>query len=151
MKILKPAEADINGILGMIVDPGAVAKTSSTPTTDPSHFQATFIDDADAVVGMCTCDLKTASALGCALSLIPPGGAEAMVEDGELTSNAKANLDEVMNIFTRLLMDDSSTHLRLADVNSEIKDGLLEEAAQVTAFDLDLGKYGSGHVVFSTL
>lgn len=107
---------------------------------------AVYANDDGESVATCRCTLPTAAALGSALSMIPPGGAESMVEEKALTQVATDNLYEVMNIFSSLMMDDKTSHLKLVDLNAS-NDASIE--GESCAFVIDLGKYGTGHLLFN--
>lgn len=107
---------------------------------------AIYINDDGQSVASCRCTLPTAAALGSALSMIPPGGAESMVEEKALTQVATDNLYEVMNIFSSLMMDDKTSHLKLMELQAS-NDASIE--GETCAFEIDMGKYGTGHLLFS--
>lgn len=147
MNYKKPDEAQFADMLQMIVGPAAdVSSAASADTSDISHT-ALYIDSAGDVVATCVVALPTAAALGCALSMIPPGGAEGMVEDKELSAMASDNLYEVMNILSSLLMNDSTSHLKLSKVEPGADARIQGEAED--AYALDLGAYGKGELVFN--
>jgi hypothetical protein len=58
-------------------------------------------------------DLPLSAYLGAALGLVPPGGARAAVEDGELPANLEENLGEVVNIAAALFNVPAAPHLKL--------------------------------------
>ena len=72
----------------------------------------TYVDDSlklRAVVGM---DLPLAAYAGAALGLIPSGGAQACIEDKELSANMADNVTEVCNILSSLLNQEGLPRLR---------------------------------------
>jgi len=137
-------------MLAMVVGEGATSSPSGGDSLQTSHH-AMFSDRDDVPVATCSCNLIAAANLGCALSMIPPGGAEAMIEDKELTERANANLYEVMNIFSSLLMNERSSHLRLVEVGVGAPPVALEGGASAR-FMLDMLSYGKGgEIVFRHL
>ncbi|MEE9335649.1 MAG: hypothetical protein V3U65_16280 [Granulosicoccaceae bacterium] len=146
MIFVKPDTAELNNMLAMVSGEDSKAKPDGSFKSSDMCFQAQFVDDGGALVACCYCDLPTAAALGCALSMIPPGGAEAMVEDGEISSTAAENLYEVMNILSSLFMSNTTPHLKLSEVVNETFEPL--EAANSSSFNIDLGKYGNGKLLF---
>ncbi len=126
------------------------AETSAVVSEDFDAATAThtalYVDDDGETVASCRCTLPTAAALGSALSMIPPGGAESMVEDKALSQVATENLYEVMNIFSSLMMDDKTSHLKLMELQAS-NDASIE--GESCAFAIDLGKYGTGHLLFN--
>jgi len=142
-----PTEAGLDGMLAMVVGEAAKASPNEGATIQASHH-AVFIDRDGVPVATCSCNLTAAANLGCALSMIPPGGAEAMIEERALSETANANFYEVMNIFSSLLMDDRSGHLRLSEVGAGAAPVTLEDGRS-TSFTLDLDRYGKGgEIVF---
>ncbi|MFT5048375.1 MAG: hypothetical protein ACI8UP_005377 [Porticoccaceae bacterium] len=109
----KPEVAELVEMMDMILGASTKAEISNSYDAASSNFTAVYVNDEVATVATCRVALPTAAALGCALSMIPPGAAEAMVEDKELTQTATENLYEVMNMFSSLLMNDKSSHLKL--------------------------------------
>ncbi len=144
-----PNPSELNESLEMILGEAAqIAEGDALATNNASHA-AEFVNRQDEVVAYCLCDLPLAAGLGAALSMVPPGAAEDMVDEGALTEMATANLYEVMNIFSALYMDDSTSHLKLTVVNAaNDTDMALEGETQEVTFDLDTGRYGKGKVRF---
>ncbi|MGB0865237.1 MAG: hypothetical protein ACPGSC_01935 [Granulosicoccaceae bacterium] len=144
-----PQPAELNESLEMILGgPAKITPCDALSTNSASHA-AEFRNRQDEVVAYCLCDLPIAAGLGAALSMVPPGAAEDMIEEGVLTEMASANLYEVMNIFSALYMDDSTAHLKLTTVEAANDAGVsLEGETQEVTFNLDTGKYGQGKVRF---
>ena len=116
---------------------------------DPCYY-ATYIDADEQVVAVATCDLQSSAGLGCALSLIPPAGAEDMVASSELTAIAEENLFEVMNIFSSLFMDDKTPHLKLAELKKADADlASHAESMEHINLSIDSGKYQPGLISFA--
>ena len=142
----KPDASELIKMMNMILGDDSNAVISDEFNADSANFTAVYVNDLGDRVATCRLALPTAAALGCALSMIPPGAAEAMVEDNELTQTATENLYEVMNIFSSLLMDDKSSHLKLVEVTAA-NDASMEGSA--CEFTIELGKYGKGHLLFN--
>ena len=145
MKFVAPDAQGLTRTLEMIAGDSASGKAAAAGPADVA-YSGVFVDDDDVVVASCDCDMATAAALGCALSMIPPGGAEGMVEDGELSAMASDNLYECMNMFSSLLMADGSGHLRLVRVERAAPD--IDGGPAEAAFALELGRYGKGALRF---
>ena len=147
MKYKKPDAEQFTDMLQMFVGPAAEVKDAgAVASTDFTHT-AVYINDDGETVATCAIGLPTAAALGCSLSMIPPGGAECMVEDKELSATAQENLYEVMNILSSLLMNDKTSHLKLKSVEPGVDARIQGEAEQ--AFAMELGSYGKGEAVFN--
>ncbi len=144
-----PNVSELNESLEMILgDPAQITECEVLNHSGASHA-AEFRNRKDEIVAYCLCDLPLAAGLGAALSMVPPGAAEDMVGEGELTEMATANLYEVMNIFSQLYMDDSTAHLKLTTVSAaNDADVTLEGETHEITYDLDTGRYGKGKVRF---
>lgn len=147
MNYKKPDENQFTDMLQMFVGPAAEAKSASAVSAPDFSHTAVYINSSDEIVATCAVALPTAAALGCSLSMIPPGGAEGMVEDKELSAMAADNLYEVMNILSSLLMCDKTAHLKLSKVEAGSSARIEGEAEE--AYSLDLGAYGKGELVFN--
>ena len=149
--LLKPTAATVSNMLGMLfgVDDLEVKDGDAVLPSDAAG--ATYIDDSGALVAMLVADYAFAAFSGAALSMIPKGGAEDMVEEKDLSEGVKANFYEVANICSRLLMNDQSTHIKLAEV---LEKASLNEAcaslsgATVVGFDVPIPRYGTGKLYF---
>jgi hypothetical protein len=74
---------------------------------------AVYVDDSKHVVAVAGMDLPLSAWIGAAIGLIPKGGAEACVEDGDLSKMVGENVREVCNIMAALLNREGTPHLRL--------------------------------------
>lgn len=86
---------------------------------------AMYINNDGAPVGVVLFDMPFAAYAGAYLSLVPKEGAQDVVDDGVLFSPIKENVNEVMNICSRLLMDEHTPHIRFKQV--------FEKASQLPA------------------
>ncbi len=135
----------------MIAGDDAIAKPVKSMGPEGMSHHGLFVSADGELVATCGCDLATAAALGCALSMIPPGGAEDMVEDGELSAMASSNFYEVMNILSSLFMSDHTPHLKLERIAIGDTANIAAEEISDAGFELDLGKYGAGKLLFRTI
>lgn len=147
MNYCKPAPDRLKSMLTMLTGE-PVSATTQDKAVDGRKYHGVFINADAQVVALASCNMAAAASLGCSLTMIPPGGAEAMVEDAELTKNATDNLYEVMNVFSSLFMDDASAHLKLDRV--EIGDAPAIEAGETETLTMgiELGRYGKVEVDF---
>lgn len=149
MNYQKPEASKLTEMLSMILGGDAVAKVAAAFAGPAPEYVATYVNRDDEVVATCACALPTAASLGCALSMIPPGGAKGMVEDNEVSKMATDNFYEVMNIFSSLLMSDKSAHLKLAEVTRDSARQLKADGGEEVIFTMKLGAYGEGELVFN--
>jgi len=147
--LVLPTEDDIRLTLAMLYGEDATAvKLDDKPDFD---FVGLYVDDDDKPVAAMACDFPFAAYAGASLTMIPPGGAEACIEDGELTEMMVANLQEVCNIGSRWYMTANTPHIRFtsihsaADVPAEAQYVLAASSSQ--GFEINIPKYGVGHIV----
>ncbi len=140
----------VKDLLGMLFDGLAVkpgAKFDITPKS--SAYIAVYVTDSGAPAALCACDVAFAANSGAALSLLPPTVAKDAAKTQQLTDVMVANLREVMNICTRLVLRENTPHLRL-DTLCPAAELPAAAAAIVGAakgridFEIALGKYGGG-------
>ena len=150
-----PAEASVINMLGMLFGKGLTVKASSAlPLDKAKQSFGVFIDNESQVVAVCICDFDFAIYAGAALSMIPPAGAKDALGDGELSDMMVSNLGEVMNICSRLFMDNKTPHLKLDKVYtniSQVPDAALAIAdapAGRSDFAIGIPRYGEGHLSF---
>ena len=148
---IMPDPRAITKLLELILGTGvAVAKQGNTDLG--GDIVATFINDDDQVVAACTCDRNFVGYAGGALSMIPPDVVNESIAANKLSDALRENFHEVMNICSKLMMSDSSAHLRLdrtlpADQAAPLVAGLGDGAA-CAGFAVDVPRYGKGNVSF---
>ena len=123
--ITRPAPSDLADLLGDLFDKPATVVDHDGAAID--HRVGVFVFDDGSPAYLCSGDLVAVAALGGALSMIPPGGVEAMVEDGAATQMAEENFYEVLNIASSLFNLAGSDHVRLTTMHAP--DDLPEEVA----------------------
>ncbi len=145
-----PDVPKIKQVLGMLFD-GLEVKPGGTFDWAPAGgaWIGVFIADDGAPVALCAMDANLAATFGAALSMLPPGAAKDAAKSKDLTSVMIDNLREIMNISTRLLMNDTSLHLKLEQLYP-IKSlpapaaAFLAATKQRLQFQMQLPKYGGG-------
>jgi hypothetical protein len=101
----------LDDLLGRSVEltPADPIKSADIPRT----LVALYVDSGQklrAVVGL---DFALTAFAGAAIGLIPAGGAEACIEDNELSKMIGENAIEVCNVFTSLLNKEGADHLKM--------------------------------------
>lgn len=115
------------------------------------QYTATFISDDDQLVALCVCNHEFVAYAGAALSMIPADTAKAMIAANAISETVVANFYELANIFSKLLMTDSSPHLRLGEVLPPSEFASVSatfEAVEMVAFEVYIPRYGKGSVTF---
>jgi hypothetical protein len=145
-----PTVVMVRELLGMLFD-GLVVKVGGKIDLTPKGkaYFAVYVNDQGAPAALIVCDLLFAANSGAALSMLPPNVAKDAVKSAQLTDVMIANLREVMNICTRLVLHENSPHIRLESVCNAAQ--LSPAAAAIVAgvkgridFEIGLGKYGGG-------
>ena len=145
-----PDAAKVKLMLGLLFDGLDVKPGKKFEIVPPSgSWIGVYVADDGKPVAACAVDVALAANSSAALSMLPPGAAKDAAKSKELTDVMVANLQEIMNICSRLLMNDSSAHLRLDKVYPS-----KAMPPQVTAllganpgrvdFELNVPKYGAG-------
>jgi hypothetical protein len=145
-----PDIAQVKELLGMLFD-GLSVKLGPKLDVSPKSacYFGVYVSDAGTPVALCGCDMAFAANSGAALSILPPNAAKEAAKDKELTPVMLANLHEVLNICTRLMLRDDSPHLKLREL-CQLNALPPAASAIITApkgrvdFEIGLGKYGSG-------
>jgi len=145
-----PDVAKVIEILGLLFD-GLEVKPGGAFDQTPAGgaWFGVFIADSGEPVALCGADVNLAANFGAAFSMLPVNAAKEAAKTRELTSVMSENVREIMNICTRLVMDNTSPHLRLEQIYP-VKSlpapaaALLTAAARRREFQLQLPKYGGG-------
>jgi hypothetical protein len=116
------------------------------PGGGPVPMTAVFVHDDLSLAGVIGFPLPLAATLAAAVGLVPPTGAQACVEDGELSPMLADNLREVCNILTSLFLQPGGPHVRLHKVYLTGADVPTDVCAHLGALgnrlDLDVGVTG---------
>jgi hypothetical protein len=145
-----PDVAKVNEILGLLFDGLDVKLGGSFDRTPASGaWFGVFVADNGEPVALCGADVTLAANFGAAFSMLPVNAAKEAAKARELTGVMTDNVREIMNICTRLVMDNTSPHLKLEQIYP-VKSlpaaaaALLTGAARHREFQLQMPKYGGG-------
>lgn len=110
-----------------------------------------YVADAGQAVAACAVDFPLAAVTGSALSLMSPSSCKEAISSGQLNDAMKENLKEVMNICSRLLMDETTSHLKLLSVHPargvpRAAAVMLTQVKSRGFFSLSVPRYGSGQL-----
>ena len=145
-----PDSPQVKTLLGMLFDGLSVKPGPKLDASPKSNcYFGVYVSDTDKVVALCGCDMAFAANSGAALSMLPPNVAKEAAKDKELTPVMLANLHEVMNICTRLMLRDDTPHIRLRELC--VVSALPPPAGEILGapkgrvdFEVAIGKYGPG-------
>ncbi len=115
MPVHLPQPKQIRDLLADLLgrDVTLVPATPFAPGPDTAASVAVYVDDSLRISALIACDLPLSSYMGAAIGLVPPGGAQAAVDDGRLTDVLEENLYEVLNIAASMFNVEGADHLRL--------------------------------------
>jgi hypothetical protein len=138
----------LEGMVGRDVEVGPGTPVSPSDC----HALAIYVTDALRMSAVVTTDLALAAYLGSAVALIPRGGAEAAIEDGELSPTLLDNVGEILNVFASCLNENSDDHHRLYGVHPNAASAPTDAAALAASLghrldlDVTVKGYGTGQL-----
>ena len=146
-----PDAKSVQKILAVMYgDELAVDQDDSAALAD--RHVATYVGDDKDIVALCACEDRFVAYAGAALTMVPANVADEMVQQKDLSDIILENFHEVMNICSRLLINDTSPHLRLdktlAPGESEAAMSAVTEQSRVMNFKVAIPEYGDGHISF---
>ena len=152
-----PDASKIVQMLGLLFD-GLDVKPGGTFDQTPGGgaWFGVFISDGGAPVALCGADANLAATLGAAFSMLPVAAAKDAAKTRDLTTVMIENMREIMNISTRLVMDNASPHLKLDQIYPSkslpaAAAALLAAPAGRREFQVQIPKYGGGVLTFLTV
>ena len=147
--VLLPAPKDVRDMLaGLVgrnvtVSPGAPV----TPTPDRPVAVAVYVAPDMSVNALCLLDLGAAAYTAGGLALLPPGGCQDSVEEGELSALQVEALHEVVNVLSALYNVAGAPHSRLHKLyapGEEVAGDLVGMLAGYNRIDLEVEILGYG-------
>jgi hypothetical protein len=123
-----------------------------TPVMTDRHSVAVYVDDQNQMAAVAALDLPLSVWVGAAIGLVPAGGAEDQVDEGELSRLVRENLYEVMNIFSALFNKPGAPHLKIYSMHAPGEAVPSDVALLVKSLgnrldlDVTVGGYGKGKV-----
>ena len=148
-----PTGMDVREVLEAILGRDVTATTSGVmvdPARSPGALVGVWKDRGLRMSVILALDLELAARLGAAIALVPAGGAEAAIEDGELPDNLLENASEIVNVATSLFNGEGLPHLSLDKVYAPNELLPADVAGRVMTFarrndlDIDVKGYGTG-------
>ncbi len=122
------------------------------PVPTDKGYAAIYVNKEGEPKAVCVCDVAFAAYSGGAMTMMPPNTCRDAADDGELSEMLVQNLYEVMNICTRLVIDDETPHLRLTELKpaAEIQDIIQPLVAENNRgdYEIDIPRYGKGLMAF---
>lgn len=148
---LVPAAKDVRDLLAELLDrPVTVCPGRRVmPTRDEPVSIATYVDGARSLNALCLMDLRLSGYLAGALALLPPGGVQDALDEGEFGSSWFEALHEVANVLSKVVNTPGAPRCRLQDFHAPgayVPDELLVSASGFERLDLvvEVPGYGKG-------
>jgi hypothetical protein len=147
--VLLPAPKDVRDMLaGLVgrnvtVSPGAPV----TPSPDRPVAVAVYVAPDMSVNALCLMDLGASAYTAGGLALLPPGGCQDSVEEGELSGLQVEALHEVVNVVSALFNVAGAPHSKLHKLyapGEEVAGDLVGMLAGFNRLDLDIEIQGYG-------
>ena len=151
-----PKVADVKEMLNMMFGGDAAVKSGRALDikAGTGALVAIYVADDGAPVAASACDISFAAYAGSSLSLIPAGSAKDAAKTGALSDVMMGNLNEIMNILSRLLMDTNTPHLKLDSLYRDPKQLPDNTSAMIARpkgrvdYEVTVPRYGSGRLSF---
>lgn len=83
----------------------------------PGPCTAIYVDDQQNMTAVVVMDFALTAKVGAALGLVPPGGAEAAIEDKDIPPSLQENANELLNVLAGTLNEVTDVHQRLYHVH----------------------------------
>ncbi|OLF06912.1 hypothetical protein [Actinophytocola xanthii] len=147
-----PAPKDVRDLLADLLGRDVTVQPDNPPSGEVPPT-AVFVRDDLSLAGVIGFQLPLAANVAAAVGLIPPGGAEACVEDGELSPLFGENLAEVCNVLTTLFNRKDGPHVKfhaLHRLGSEVPNDVVSHLQSLgNRLDLSVEVAGYGKGTFS--
>jgi hypothetical protein len=145
-----PAAKQVRDTLNDLLGRDVSVQLADPPAGEDMPVAAVFVSDNLALAGVIGFDLALAAYIAAAIGLVPPGGAEAAVEDGELSPLLGDNLTEVCNVLAGLFTKTGGrrvklhkVHLSLADIPADLRAHLVSLGNRLD-LAVTVAGYGTG-------
>jgi hypothetical protein len=148
-----PDATQLRRHLEMLLGDGVAVHPAPDMSAD-SPFCGVYRNDEDQPVAVCLANAGFAAYAGAALSMMLPADAQAAARNGELPDTMKANLYEIMNIMSGLLMTDRTPHLRMREMSTAttadpVAKAIAAQPSRLVTYDVEIPRYGTGRIAFA--
>ena len=147
--VLLPAPKDVRDMLAGLVGRNVTVSPGAPVTPAPNRpvAVAVYVAPDMSVNALCLLDLGAAAYTAGGLALLPPGGCQDSVEEGELSALQVEALHEVVNVLSALYNVAGAPHSRLHKLyapGEEVAGDLAGMLAGYNRIDLDVEIQGYG-------
>lgn len=145
-----PPAKDIRDLFEGLLGRDIQVAPCDPPATASCAALGLYVSDHERMTAVVCLDLPLAARVGTSIALIPPGGADAAIEDGVLTPAVLDNVAETLNVLAGVLNQHSDVHQRLFATYRGVAEAPGDAAALAAAvgnrldLTVDIQKYGPG-------
>lgn len=108
-----PTAKDVRDLLEGLLGKDTDFSDGARLTDATAAMVGVYVDDQLGLRALVAMDIGLAGSVGAAIGLMPPGGVEDSIEDGELLPVQGDNAAEVLNVMAALFNVGDAPHLRL--------------------------------------
>jgi len=111
-----PNRASVRGLVEDLVGRRVELRDADPVPTGAPHVVAVYVTDQLAMSALVVVDLAGAARLGGALGLLPRGGVDDVVDEGDLSGMLRDNTHEVLNVLAAAFNAPGAPHVRLYEM-----------------------------------
>jgi hypothetical protein len=146
---LLPTPKDVRDLLESLFGKDITVAPGEPVSLNDKPAVAVYVDPMMATTALCLIDISLAAWLAGALALLPKGGLEDAIEEGELSQGHLEAVYEVVNIAASMFNGEGINHSKLYKLHApgeSIPGDIAGLAAAFNRIDLevDVAGYGSG-------
>jgi hypothetical protein len=150
-----PNPKDVRDMFEGLLGREVTVAPSGPPDADKPLSVGLFVDDSLGLAAVGVADVDLTAYAGAAIGLVPPGGAQAAIEDRELPQALNDNFSEVLNIISALFNLPGHPHLKLYGTYAPGQTPPNDVVAMIRTIgrrlDLEIGVAGYGQGLFSLI
>ena len=152
MQQVLPDKESIYEMLNLLLGEDMTVEYKNRPAQLDKTYVAMYADAEGVPHALCACDVAFAAYSGGAMTMMPPNTVKNAADDDDLSDMLRDNLYEVMNICTRLVIDDNTPHLKLTEVKRASEIPEIVERMLATGnrgdYEVSIPRYGAGTMTF---
>jgi hypothetical protein len=151
-----PSLLDVRGLMEDLMGREVEAHLEGpwSPSPGEGFVAAEYVNDMAKLAVVAFMDHPLAVCTGSAVGLLPPGGAQDLIDENRLSQGVIDNLYEVFNILTSAFNKENSAHVRITEMHIPGERLPIEVASALSALDnrldarIDIAGYGGGRMGF---
>ena len=148
---LLPNPKDVRDLLESLFGKDVTVAPGEPVSLNDRPVVAVYVDPTMATTALCLIDVPLAAWLAGALALLPKGGLEDAIAEGELSQTPLEAVYEVVNIAASMFNGEGVNHSRLHTLHAPGEPVPGDVAGLAAAFNridlaIDVAGYGSGHL-----